>query len=325
MSRPVKSFTVRKPCARRCRPAVRSRGRGQLLTLPYPSLVGWPVYDRTPDTAAFRANGAGESSPLKKYRSRRMRYFKSGPWTAVHPVLLPFALRAQDARDGIAGTMADHRREGFAPADGHGLRGPAALQPRRRVGGLRIRQERRRQCVDHAVGPHRYDPGVAGELEPLPVARVVAGRGAHRREPLGEAGRGGAAGHVPAERGSRSRFRDSASRSGSAQYSARTVATSGTRHRSATGPTTRPSDLPALPLRPGDRRDHADDQPLRIGNPAKSTLQGVGYHREMWAMGAGGASNHDILRAATILGAEAIGFGNQLGSIERASSRISWC
>ena len=34
-------------------------------------------------------------------------------------------------------------------------------------------------------------------------------------------------------------------------------------------------------------------------------------------MGSGGASNHDILRAATILGAEAIGFGAQLGSIEK--------
>ena len=33
-------------------------------------------------------------------------------------------------------------------------------------------------------------------------------------------------------------------------------------------------------------------------------------------VGSGGASNHDILRAATILGAEAIGFGKQLGSIE---------
>ena len=34
-------------------------------------------------------------------------------------------------------------------------------------------------------------------------------------------------------------------------------------------------------------------------------------------MAAGDASNHDMLRAATILGAEAIGFGNQLGSIEK--------
>ncbi|UCD23644.1 MAG: PD40 domain-containing protein [Gemmatimonadota bacterium] len=45
-------------------------------------------------------------------------------------------------------------------------------------------------------------------------------------------------------------------------------------------------------------------------------LQGLGYHWEMWAMGSGGASNHDILRAATIYGAEAIGFGKDLGTIE---------
>jgi imidazolonepropionase-like amidohydrolase/Tol biopolymer transport system component len=54
----------------------------------------------------------------------------------------------------------------------------------------------------------------------------------------------------------------------------------------------------------------------RIGVGSHGQLQGLGYHWEMWAMGSGGASNHDILRAATILGAEAIGFGAQLGSIE---------
>ena len=45
-------------------------------------------------------------------------------------------------------------------------------------------------------------------------------------------------------------------------------------------------------------------------------LQGLGYHWEMSAMGSGGATSYDILRAAMILGAEAIGFGEQLGSIE---------
>ncbi len=46
-------------------------------------------------------------------------------------------------------------------------------------------------------------------------------------------------------------------------------------------------------------------------------LQGLGYHWELWAMAAGDASPHDMLRAATILGAEAIGFGKQIGSIEK--------
>jgi Tol biopolymer transport system component len=45
-------------------------------------------------------------------------------------------------------------------------------------------------------------------------------------------------------------------------------------------------------------------------------FQGLGYHWELWAMASGGLSNHDALRAATILGAEAIGFGGDLGSIE---------
>jgi hypothetical protein len=55
----------------------------------------------------------------------------------------------------------------------------------------------------------------------------------------------------------------------------------------------------------------------RMGVGSHGQLQGLGYHWEMWAMGSGGASNHDILRAATILGAEAVGLGGELGSIEK--------
>jgi hypothetical protein len=55
----------------------------------------------------------------------------------------------------------------------------------------------------------------------------------------------------------------------------------------------------------------------RMGVGSHGQLQGLGYHWEMWAMGSGGASNHDILRAATILGAEAVGLGGDLGSIEK--------
>ncbi len=54
----------------------------------------------------------------------------------------------------------------------------------------------------------------------------------------------------------------------------------------------------------------------RVGVGSHGQLQGLAFHWEMWAMASGGAAPHDILRAATILGAEAIGFGKQLGSIE---------
>lgn len=45
-------------------------------------------------------------------------------------------------------------------------------------------------------------------------------------------------------------------------------------------------------------------------------LQGLGYHWELWSMGAGGMSNHDALKVATIHGATAIGLDGDLGSLE---------
>jgi hypothetical protein len=54
----------------------------------------------------------------------------------------------------------------------------------------------------------------------------------------------------------------------------------------------------------------------KVGMGSHGQLQGLGAHWEIWAMQSGGMSNHDTLRAATIFGAEAIGFATDLGSIE---------
>lgn len=44
--------------------------------------------------------------------------------------------------------------------------------------------------------------------------------------------------------------------------------------------------------------------------------QGLGYHWEIWTLASGGTTPIDVLRAATIFGADAIGHGKNVGSIE---------
>tara|TARA_Y100000034_G_scaffold38519_3_gene47379 strand:- start:23732 stop:26977 length:3246 start_codon:yes stop_codon:yes gene_type:complete len=58
------------------------------------------------------------------------------------------------------------------------------------------------------------------------------------------------------------------------------------------------------------------DAGVKVNNGAHGQLQGLGVHWEMWMMAQGGMSTIEVLRASTINGAEYLGMGDDLGSIE---------
>ncbi len=55
---------------------------------------------------------------------------------------------------------------------------------------------------------------------------------------------------------------------------------------------------------------------VKVNMGAHGQLQGLGAHWETWMLAAGGMSNHEALKAATINGANYIGAGDDIGSLE---------
>jgi cytosine/adenosine deaminase-related metal-dependent hydrolase len=53
-----------------------------------------------------------------------------------------------------------------------------------------------------------------------------------------------------------------------------------------------------------------------VGLGSHGQLQGLGAQWEIWNIASGGMPRHDVLRVATIFGAEAIGLAKYIGSIE---------
>lgn len=58
------------------------------------------------------------------------------------------------------------------------------------------------------------------------------------------------------------------------------------------------------------------DNGVKINTGGHGQLQGLGMHWEMWMLQHGGMTNMEAIKAATINGAEAIGMGKDLGSLE---------
>ena len=54
----------------------------------------------------------------------------------------------------------------------------------------------------------------------------------------------------------------------------------------------------------------------RVCVGAHGQLHGLGTHWEMWALASGGLPNLEVLRSATLRGAEAMGYADDLGSLE---------
>lgn len=58
------------------------------------------------------------------------------------------------------------------------------------------------------------------------------------------------------------------------------------------------------------------DNGVKVNLGAHGQLQGLGAHWELWMLQQGGMTNHEALRAATLNGAEYLGMGKEIGSLE---------
>jgi len=58
------------------------------------------------------------------------------------------------------------------------------------------------------------------------------------------------------------------------------------------------------------------DAGVKVNLGAHGQLQGLGAHWELWMLAQGGMTNMEALRAATLNGAEYLGMGDDLGSLE---------
>jgi imidazolonepropionase-like amidohydrolase/Tol biopolymer transport system component len=54
----------------------------------------------------------------------------------------------------------------------------------------------------------------------------------------------------------------------------------------------------------------------RVGLGGHGQMQGLGVHWELWSLAAGGMTPLEVIRVGTLLGAEGIGLGKELGSLE---------
>src|SRR6185295_9828518 len=54
----------------------------------------------------------------------------------------------------------------------------------------------------------------------------------------------------------------------------------------------------------------------KIGIGSHGEFQGLGYHWELRSVASGGMPNHDVLRMATLAGAQSLGLDGDLGSLE---------